>query len=172
MHRFVAPAREIKEYLVAFAREYDLYKNIKFETRVESATWRPHEAQWKVSALWWCTVKNYFRLGGDQPRDDQMSSSDLCRGGASQAVSKVETELKMIESGVEWRVGDTDLFRLVPDFPGAASFSGPVFHTATWDHSVPLAGARVGLVGSAASAVQIGSDLVITTLAESCGSLL
>ena len=50
----MAPAREIKEYLVAFAREFDLYKNIKFETRVESATWRPHEAQWKVITTLWC----------------------------------------------------------------------------------------------------------------------
>ena len=74
---------------------------------------------------------------------------------------------------MEWTVVGTVLFRLVPDFPGSASFSGPVFHTATWDHSVPLAGARVGLVGSAASAVQIGSDFVIfTRRAESCGSLL
>ena len=28
--RFVAPAKEIKEYLLRFAREYDLYRHIQF----------------------------------------------------------------------------------------------------------------------------------------------
>jgi len=44
---------------------------------------------------------------------------------------------------------------LVPDIEGRASFAGPSFHSARWDHSVKLDGKRVGVVGSAASAVQI-----------------
>lgn len=45
-----------------------------------------------------------------------------------------------------------------PQFPsieGRESFAGPSFHSARWDHSVKLAGKRVAIVGSAASAVQI-----------------
>jgi cation diffusion facilitator CzcD-associated flavoprotein CzcO len=41
-----------------------------------------------------------------------------------------------------------------PDLPGLANFAGACFHTARWDHAVPLAGRRVGVIGSAASAVQ------------------
>ena len=37
---------------------------------------------------------------------------------------------------------------------GADSFAGARMHTARWDDSVPLAGKRVGIIGSAASAVQ------------------
>jgi cation diffusion facilitator CzcD-associated flavoprotein CzcO len=44
---------------------------------------------------------------------------------------------------------------VIPDFPGRADFAGPNFHSAAWDHSVAVAGKRVALVGSAASAVQI-----------------
>ncbi len=41
-----------------------------------------------------------------------------------------------------------------PDLPGRDTFAGPQFHSATWDHDVDLAGARVGVVGTGASAVQ------------------
>lgn len=42
-----------------------------------------------------------------------------------------------------------------PEVPGLAEFPGPVFHTAQWDHTVDLAGRRVAVVGSGASAVQV-----------------
>ncbi|WP_299051324.1 NAD(P)/FAD-dependent oxidoreductase [uncultured Nocardioides sp.] len=42
----------------------------------------------------------------------------------------------------------------VPDLPGRDSFAGPAFHTATWDHDVDLAGKRVAVVGTGASAIQ------------------
>lgn len=42
-----------------------------------------------------------------------------------------------------------------PDIPGKDSFKGDVLHSAAWDHSVKLEGKRVGVIGSAASAVQI-----------------
>ncbi|HXV93227.1 MAG TPA: alpha/beta hydrolase fold domain-containing protein [Pseudonocardia sp.] len=38
--------------------------------------------------------------------------------------------------------------------PGLESFSGPVFHSARWDHGVELAGRRVAVVGTGASAAQ------------------
>lgn len=43
----------------------------------------------------------------------------------------------------------------VPSIPGAASFTGPAFHSARWDHSVDLAGKRVVVLGTGASVVQI-----------------
>ncbi len=42
-----------------------------------------------------------------------------------------------------------------PDIPGRESFRGAHFHTAAWDHTVDLAGKRVGIVGTGASAVQV-----------------
>lgn len=43
----------------------------------------------------------------------------------------------------------------LPDIAGRDSFSGPYFHSAEWNHAVDLAGKRVGVIGSAASAVQL-----------------
>ncbi|MFQ5562139.1 MAG: flavin-containing monooxygenase [Parvularculaceae bacterium] len=42
----------------------------------------------------------------------------------------------------------------IPDFPGKEDFAGPAFHTAQWRRDVDLAGKRVAVIGSAASAVQ------------------
>ncbi len=42
-----------------------------------------------------------------------------------------------------------------PDIEGLESFRGDKMHSARWDHSVSLEGKRVGVVGSAASAVQV-----------------
>ena len=41
-----------------------------------------------------------------------------------------------------------------PELPGLADFAGTAFHTARWDHGHNLHGERVGIIGSAASAVQ------------------
>jgi cation diffusion facilitator CzcD-associated flavoprotein CzcO len=42
-----------------------------------------------------------------------------------------------------------------PDIPGLASFAGKTFHSAEWDDSFPLAGKRVAVIGTGASAIQI-----------------
>src|SRR5260370_4749421 len=41
-----------------------------------------------------------------------------------------------------------------PDIKGIDRFKGPAFHSATWDHSVDLAGKNVAVVGTGASAIQ------------------
>ncbi|HXZ88300.1 MAG TPA: NAD(P)/FAD-dependent oxidoreductase [Candidatus Binataceae bacterium] len=43
----------------------------------------------------------------------------------------------------------------LPDIPGRDSFAGPSFHSAQWNHAVDLTGKRVGVIGSAASAIQL-----------------
>jgi cation diffusion facilitator CzcD-associated flavoprotein CzcO len=43
----------------------------------------------------------------------------------------------------------------MPDIKGLEKFKGNLFHSARWDHSVSLSGKKVGVIGSAASAIQI-----------------
>ena len=43
----------------------------------------------------------------------------------------------------------------IPRIPGAEAFAGPAFHTARWDHGAELAGKRVAVIGTGASAVQV-----------------
>jgi cation diffusion facilitator CzcD-associated flavoprotein CzcO len=47
----------------------------------------------------------------------------------------------------------------VPAIAGLETFPGAIFHSARWDHDIPLAGARVAVVGTGASAVQIVPEL-------------
>ena len=42
----------------------------------------------------------------------------------------------------------------VPELPGLPRFAGPTWHSATWNHDVPLAGKTVAVVGTGASAIQ------------------
>ncbi len=44
---------------------------------------------------------------------------------------------------------------VLPRIEGLETFEGPVLHTARWDPAVPLAGARIGVIGTGASAVQL-----------------
>lgn len=54
-------------------------------------------------------------------------------------------------------VGATGVLHLprLPEIEGLQSFTGPCFHSARWDHSVPYIGKRVGLIGTGSSGVQI-----------------
>ena len=54
-----------------------------------------------------------------------------------------------------------------PDIQGKGAFQGAVTHSAEWDHSIDMAGKRVGIIGCAASAVQ-----VIPELAEAAEELV
>lgn len=51
----------------------------------------------------------------------------------------------------------------IPALPG--EFGGPSFHSARWDHDVPLAGRRVAVIGTGASAAQFVPHLADTAAA-------
>jgi cation diffusion facilitator CzcD-associated flavoprotein CzcO len=47
----------------------------------------------------------------------------------------------------------------MPAIPGMEDFAGPSFHSARWNHDVPLAGRRIAVVGTGASAVQFVPEI-------------
>lgn len=47
----------------------------------------------------------------------------------------------------------------IPEIPGLDSFPGPTLHSAHWDHAATLAGKRVAVVGTGASAIQVVPEL-------------
>lgn len=46
-----------------------------------------------------------------------------------------------------------------PEIEGMASFGGAAFHSARWDHSVPLDGKRIAIIGNGSTGVQLISAL-------------
>jgi cation diffusion facilitator CzcD-associated flavoprotein CzcO len=55
----------------------------------------------------------------------------------------------------------------VPDIAGLKNFERPWFHSARWDHSVPLDGQRIGVIGNGSTGVQI-----VSALAKRAGKLV
>jgi cation diffusion facilitator CzcD-associated flavoprotein CzcO len=47
----------------------------------------------------------------------------------------------------------------IPDIPGLDRFEGATFHSATWDHDYDLAGKRVAVIGTGASAIQFVPEI-------------
>jgi cation diffusion facilitator CzcD-associated flavoprotein CzcO len=47
-----------------------------------------------------------------------------------------------------------------PDIDGLDTFAGAAFHSSRWDHSVQVDGARVGIIGTGSTAVQMVTALV------------
>ncbi len=47
----------------------------------------------------------------------------------------------------------------LPEIPGLSAFAGTLFHSARWDHAHDLAGERVGVLGTGASAVQFVPEI-------------
>jgi cation diffusion facilitator CzcD-associated flavoprotein CzcO len=48
----------------------------------------------------------------------------------------------------------------LPELKGSETFGGAAFHSARWDHSVPVDGKRIGIIGTGSTAVQLVSALV------------
>jgi cation diffusion facilitator CzcD-associated flavoprotein CzcO len=48
----------------------------------------------------------------------------------------------------------------LPEIDGLDEFEGARFHSSRWDHDVPLDGARIGIIGTGSTAVQMVSALV------------
>ncbi|WP_406474340.1 flavin-containing monooxygenase [Streptomyces platensis] len=70
------------------------------------------------------------------------------------AVRTAEGTLEQQASVLVSAVGQLNRPRL-PDLPGLERFTGPSFHSARWDDSVQLAGKRVAVIGTGASAFQL-----------------
>ncbi len=80
------------------------------------------------------------------------------------------------ESSNEWRVetGTGDVYHAAilvtatgqlnqpawPNVPGLDTFQGTLFHSARWDHSYPLEGKKVAVIGTGASAIQFVPEIV------------
>jgi cation diffusion facilitator CzcD-associated flavoprotein CzcO len=47
----------------------------------------------------------------------------------------------------------------IPEFPGIETFEGKAFHSSRWDHGAPIDGARIGVIGTGSTAVQITSAI-------------
>ena len=120
-----ASATEIFEYSKLLARTFDLYPHALFQTDVTGAEWDDGARRWQVTTS----------------RGDRLSSRFLVLAGGILHKAKL------------------------PGIAGIEDFEGKAFHTSRWDYGYTgggptepmdkLAGKRVGIIGTGATAVQV-----------------
>ncbi len=107
---------ETERYLNFVADKFDLRKDIRFSTRVKSATYQEDENLWEVEGTDGYKVRGQFLV----------------------------TAVGLLSAGY------------IPDFEGINDFKGPWCHTGRWPkEGMDLAGKRVGVIGTGATAVQL-----------------
>ncbi len=128
--------REILEHAQAIGRKFDLYRDACFQTRVEDLRWDDTAARWIITTN----------------HGDRMRAHYVCLA-----------------------TGPLNRPKL-PGIPGLEDFAGHSFHASRWDYAYTggnsegglagLAGKRVGIIGTGATAVQI-----VPHVAEGAGHL-
>jgi cyclohexanone monooxygenase len=119
-----AKAPEILAHSRRIAERYDLYRNVLFQTQITELRWEEESARWVVST----------------DRGDRFRAQFVCMANGPLNRPKL------------------------PGVPGIESFEGHSFHTSRWDYAYTggdsyggltgLAGKRVGIIGTGATAVQ------------------
>lgn len=116
------------------------------------------KADWKHRYSYGHEIQEYM-----EETADKFGVSDITRFNTPVA--------RVVYEGPHWRLtlhdGTEETFDVVisatgvlhhpmmPDIDGLESFAGDKFHTARWDHSVPLEGRRVGIIGTGSTSAQI-----------------
>ena len=122
--RMFAGQKEIWQYLKSCVERYGLAPYIRFNTRFHEAAWNESAGHWRISA-------------GDISRDNGHCSDNL------------RIRARVLISGM----GALHVPHY-PESPGIDRFSGPSFHSATWQPGVDLSDKTVAVVGTGASAIQ------------------
>jgi cation diffusion facilitator CzcD-associated flavoprotein CzcO len=100
------------------ANKYDLYKYIRFNTSVEAATWDDRKLRWKVD----------IKVTGGKSAEFSPGYSIECDFLIS-------------------AVGHLNQPRY-PDIEGLKEFKGKIIHSARWDWSYDMSGAKIGIIGN------------------------
>jgi cation diffusion facilitator CzcD-associated flavoprotein CzcO len=128
----ISPGGEIREYILATARDEGIDRNIRFRHFVRRASWSSHEAQWTVEA--------------------ECMSSD----GSSKAVTLTCNFLFSCAGYYRYSEGYT------PEFPNISRFAGQVIHPQAWPEDLYYSGKRIVIIGSGATTVTLLPELAKT----------
>ncbi len=132
--RLCSPQAEIHAYLHEVARMYQIEHLVQTNTTVTSCSWDAARCRWSVATATCATA---------EPSTPNGATDEVNIPSATIH----EADVLILATGQlhqpAW-----------PRIEGADSFVGHSFHSAEWDHDYPLAGKRVAVIGTGASAVQ------------------
>ncbi len=125
----ISPGDAIRDYITDTARDEGIERHIRFQHRIERASWSSQEARWTVEAV--------RTLPGGLP------------GGQDEPVTLTCGFLFSCAGYYRYSAGYT------PEFPEAARFTGRIVHPQAWPEDLDYAGKRVVIIGSGATAVTL-----------------
>src|SRR4030081_244263 len=126
----IADGPRILNYVRETATENGIDKKIRFNHRVERASWSTHDARWTVEA-----------------------ERGPVGEGAAEIVRFTCNFLFMCSGYYKYEEGYT------PEFSGTKDFAGRIVHPQKWTDDIDYAGKRVVVIGSGATAVTLGPEL-------------
>ena len=101
-------------------------------------------------------LRDHIRFGTEVRRGERGTTTQ--HAGRSRRATADGAEETLDANAIVSAVGQLNRPQL-PDIPGVERFAGPSFHSARWDHDVDLAGKRVAVIGTGASAVQFVPEI-------------
>lgn len=132
----LATGPAILTYLREAAQEFGIYRHIRFQHQVLSASWSSEEARWTVECI----------QGGQSPPLETPSAG---AGGEQQQVRYTCNFLYLCSGYYDYERGHT------PAFPGTAQFQGRLVHPQHWPRDLDYRDKRVVVIGSGATAVTL-----------------
>lgn len=133
----------ILSYLQDTAEKFGLLKHIRFNTEVTAAQFNEAANTWTVHTS-----------------PTAQTSPTVQAGSTSQAGSTAQTSPgDTVEAAVLISAVGQLSRPAFPAIPGRDSFAGVSFHSAQWDHGAELAGKRVAVIGTGASAIQFVPEI-------------
>lgn len=121
----IAPGDDIRNYIIATARDEGIDRHIRFRHTVQSAAWSSQDACWRVNAI--------------------------CQGadGREELVTLSCNFLFFCAGYYRYSAG------YLPKFPDVERFAGRIVHPQAWPGDLDYAGKRIVIIGSGATAVTL-----------------
>ena len=144
--RVFAPGGEIQSYLERIVAEEGLAAHLMLGTTLTGARWE--SGAWRIT-----TAGAEHNYGNPAAEQRNVSSFRGARPDVPYSCSDdIVADHLVMAAG---RLTEPN----IPDVPGLGTFSGPMFHSSRWDHTVALDGRRVAVVGTGATAIQLVPEL-------------
>lgn len=121
----ISPGNDIREYIVATARDEGIEGHIRFCHQIKRASWSSQDASWTIEAV--------------------RKSPD----GRDECVKMTCNFLFSCAGYYRYSAG------YLPEFPNAGRFQGQMIHPQAWPENLDYAGKSVVVIGSGATAVTL-----------------
>ncbi|MEI8401235.1 MAG: NAD(P)/FAD-dependent oxidoreductase [Alcaligenaceae bacterium] len=150
----------IQAYLEHCADKYEVRQHIRFNTEVLSVVFDEATQTWTIQATDKTTKQTTHlpTMPATQESTAQVTHQEAAKTTdhtVRQTIGKAESVERIQANAIICAVGQLNR-PAIPKLPGLEHYQGQVIHTAQWPEHLDVKGKKVALIGTGASAVQVG----------------